>query len=81
MYVFQSCPQHQAHASAYPSSSPGLGPFCTRMADLSRLAQWIIDALPSLQHGLRHLLPHSSLCFEGKGVVVPFAIPETRTLP
>ncbi len=38
-----------------------------------------MDALPSSQRGFRHLLPHSSLCFEGKGVVIPFAI--LKTMP
>jgi hypothetical protein len=51
------------------------------MADLPCLALWIINALPSLQRGFRYLLLRYSLCFEGKGVVVPFAIFETRPSP
>ena len=51
------------------------------MVDIPRLALWIINTLLSPQRGLRHLLPHSSLCFEGKGVAVSFTIPEIRPSP
>src|ERR1700755_3155982 len=39
---------------------------------------WLIDALPSSQHGSRHVLPHSFWCFEGRVATALFVIPKRK---